>query len=163
MDVMSSAHRQLLVYTFAPGSSFEGQLVGALERIESGGAMRILDVLFVGRDAASGELVAVSMSTDGAAGMVGRLVSFRLERGARERATARVLESPAAGLAQSLAAQLEPGGAVAAILVEHAWEQLLAEAIARLGGAQALNDQVDASEVIDVADRLADIASRQQP
>ena len=33
---------QLLVYSFGPDASFEGQLVGALERIEVGGAMRIL-------------------------------------------------------------------------------------------------------------------------
>ena len=44
------APRQLLAYTFPPGSAFEGQLVGALERIESGGAMRVLDALFVARE-----------------------------------------------------------------------------------------------------------------
>ena len=42
--------RQLLVYTFGPGAGFEGQLVGALERIESGGAIRVLDALFVTRE-----------------------------------------------------------------------------------------------------------------
>src|SRR4051812_30216328 len=33
---------QLLVYRFGPDAEFEGRLVGALERIESGGAMRVL-------------------------------------------------------------------------------------------------------------------------
>ena len=46
---MNPAH--LLVYGFAPGAEFEGRLVGAIERIESGGALRVLDVLFVMRDA----------------------------------------------------------------------------------------------------------------
>ena len=31
---------QLLVYGFAPGAEFEGQLVGAIERIERGGTLR---------------------------------------------------------------------------------------------------------------------------
>ena len=47
---------QLLVYGFAPGAAFEGQLVGAIERIESGGTLRVLDVLFVMRDPNTAEL-----------------------------------------------------------------------------------------------------------
>jgi len=34
---------QLLVYGFGPGAVFEGRLVGALERIESGAALRVRD------------------------------------------------------------------------------------------------------------------------
>lgn len=49
---------QLLIYGFAPGAAFEGQLVGAIERIERGGTLRVLDVLFVMRDADTAELVA---------------------------------------------------------------------------------------------------------
>jgi hypothetical protein len=151
---MSSAGRQLLVYKFPPGSSFEGQLVGALERIESGGTMRILDALFVGREATSGDLVAVSMSTDGAAGMVGRLLSFRLEPDARRKATARTLEGPAGDLAQSIAERLETGSAVVAIVVEHQWERLLGDAIARLGGNKVVSEFVEAGDVAAVSDRL---------
>jgi hypothetical protein len=44
------AYRQLLTYRFGSDSKFEGQLVGALERIESGGAMRVRDGLFVARE-----------------------------------------------------------------------------------------------------------------
>jgi hypothetical protein len=50
---------QLLVYGFAPGAEFEGRLVGAIERIESGGTLRVLDVLFVMRDADTADLVAI--------------------------------------------------------------------------------------------------------
>src|SRR5690242_9899648 len=95
--VMTSTEgpRQLLAYSFPPRSQFEGQLVGALQRIESGGALRILDALFVGREADSGELIAVSLSADGAAGLTGRLLSFRLEPSARAKATERALEGSA--------------------------------------------------------------------
>ena len=54
-----SSPTHLLVYAFAPGGQFEGQLVGAIERIESSGTLRVLDVLFVMRDADTGELIAV--------------------------------------------------------------------------------------------------------
>ena len=47
---------QLLVYGFDPGAEFQGGLVGAIERIESGGNLRVLDVLFVMRDADTNEL-----------------------------------------------------------------------------------------------------------
>jgi len=45
---------QLLVYGFAPGAEFEGQLVGAIEQIERGGTRGGLDVLFVMRGAELG-------------------------------------------------------------------------------------------------------------
>src|SRR3954454_22724662 len=46
---MTTGARQLLAFTFGSDSTFEGQLVGALERIESGGSVRVLDGLFVAR------------------------------------------------------------------------------------------------------------------
>jgi hypothetical protein len=52
--------RQFLAFRFGRHSRFEGQLVGALERIESGGTMRILDGLFVSREPDSGELSAIA-------------------------------------------------------------------------------------------------------
>jgi hypothetical protein len=149
-DLMTADRRQLLAFSFPPGSSFEGQLVGALERIESGGAMRILDALFVGRDAGTGELVAVSLSTDGSAGMIGRLLSFRMEESARRRSTERVLESRAGPMVSSLAAPLAPGAAVAAVLVEHTWSFALGESIGRIGGEQTLSEFVDADEIAEV-------------
>ena len=144
------APRQLLAYRFPPGSGFEGQLVGALERIESGGAMRILDALFVGREQGSGELVAVSMSSQSAAGMVGRLLSFRLEARARRKTTERVLEGRSGDLVRSLAETLEPGAAVAAVLVEHTWELALADSVARIGGTALVSEFVQAETIDDV-------------
>jgi hypothetical protein len=73
---MTSA-TQLLLYGFEPGAAFQGRLVGAIERIEIGETLRVLDVLFVMRDADTGGL-------------------------------------------RPLGDTLEPGGAMAALLVEHA-------------------------------------------
>jgi hypothetical protein len=140
---MTTPSRQLLVYRFPPGSSFQGQLVGALERIESGGSMRILDAMFVGREDPSGDVFAVTMSSDSSAGMISKLLSFRLDSKARVDATTRAIDGPTGPLVQSLASSLEPGAAVTAVLVEHAWEQFLGDAIERLGGAEVDNRRVD--------------------
>ncbi len=47
---MTSGQAQPLVYGFGPGAEFEGRLVGAIERVESGGTLRVLDVLFVSEE-----------------------------------------------------------------------------------------------------------------
>jgi len=138
--------RQLLGYSFPPGFSFEGQLLAALQRIESGGALRILEALFVGRDAESGELIAVSLSGRSAGGMIGKLIGFRLEESARKSQTEETLAGPAGGVVRELASSLEPGAAVAGVLVEHAWAGVLAEAVARLGGSQLTNELLEASD-----------------
>ncbi|MGO9823100.1 MAG: hypothetical protein ACLPTJ_20920 [Solirubrobacteraceae bacterium] len=154
---MPVGSRQLLAYRFPPGSRFEGQLVGALERIESGGTMRILDALFVGRDADSGEVVAVSMSSDGTAGMIGSLLSFRLDDHARQTATDRALEGPAGTVVRAVVETLAPGEALASVLVEHTWAVTLREAIDRLGGSQLLSESGEADEVDNAWDRLASL------
>jgi hypothetical protein len=99
---------QFLLYGFGPDADFEGQLVGALERVESGGALRILDVLFVRRDAASGEIVAVDLQGKGAGGVVGPLLGFRLDESERRRMTERAL---ATGAAAELLGELGAAGA----------------------------------------------------
>ena len=122
------ASRQVLAYTFGSESRFEGQLVGALERIESGGAMRVLEALFVVREPETGELTAVSLS-GGTGGIIGQVLDFRLDPGRRKTATERALSGPAGGTIEALAATLEPGGAFAAVLVEHVWAHTLGEAV----------------------------------
>src|SRR5215472_10081782 len=130
------ASRQLLAYRFGADSKFEGQLVGALERAESGGAMRVLDALFVARDAETGELIAFSLR-GGSAGMIGRLLDFRLDPNARTAATQRALDGEHAEAVQALAETLDVGGAFAAVLVQHVWAETLGIAVEQVGGAEA--------------------------
>ena len=162
MGADSPTIRQLLAYSFPPGSSFEGELVGALERIESGGALRILDALFVSREGDSGELVAVALGADGAAGAIGRLLSFRLDgQSSRAQATERVLRGPRGPLARSLAGRLEPGAALAAVLVEHTWARQLDDAAGRIGGRPLASAFVEAQDIGSVwAELPADVAAR---
>lgn len=157
---MGTGSRQLLAYRFGSDSRFEGQLVGALERIESGGAMRVLDALFVARDPESGDLTAVSLTGEGSGGIIGRLLDFRLEPEGRANSTRRALEGPTGPTVSELGELLEPGHAIAAVLVEHVWADTLDDAVSRIGGTQAASDMVQASALRDVTDRLRSAAAQ---
>jgi hypothetical protein len=140
--------RQLLMYSFPPGSAYEGQLVGALERIESGGTLRILDAVFAGRDPDTGETIAVAMS-GGTAGLVTRLISFRLDAGKRSDTTRQALDGPSGPLIHSLTEELEPGAAVLAVLIEHAWQDVLDGAIKRVQGTAISSDFTEHTRITD--------------
>jgi hypothetical protein len=146
--------RQLLTYRFGSDSRFEGQLVGALERIESGGAMRVLDALFVARAPETGDVTAVALSTDGSGGIIGQLLAFRLDERERQAATSRALEGANGEAVHALADRLVPGNAVAAVIVQHVWADALEDAVARIGGTGVANEFVDTDHVSDLADRL---------
>jgi hypothetical protein len=147
---------QLLVYRFGPGAAFEGRLVGALERIESGGALRILEALFVANDPETGELVVVDLQGD-SGGIVAPLLDFRLEPSKRRRATERALGSdrgvPGEQL-REIGKALEPGTAIVAVLVEHKWASALEDAVSRTGGTPLANSFVDSTELAELAPDL---------
>jgi hypothetical protein len=149
---MRTAPAQLLVYRF-PTQGFEGHLVGALERMEAGGTLRILDVLFVGADPATGEVFAIDLHGSGAGGMVAPLVSFRLDVGERRRATRRVMarDHAAAELIQALGETLAPGDALVAVLVGHEWAHVLGDAVERTGGTALANTFVESASLNELA------------
>ena len=152
--------RQLLLYGFGPQADFEGRLVGALERLESGGALRILDVLFVRRDAESGDIDAIDLHGDGAGGVVAPLLNFRLDEGERRRATERDAARPTPSVVRELGAALEPGGALAAVLVDHVWSDALEDAASRSGGTLLAGDFVDATALSELGPELLAAAGR---
>jgi hypothetical protein len=154
---------QLLLYAFGRDAAFGGGLVGALERIESGGTLRILGALFVESDAETGELVAIDLCGSGAGSLVAPLLGFRLDPSERRRATERAL-SDAGGVpgetVQELGRTLRPGAAMAAVLVEHVWAGALEDAVSRTGGTPLVNEFVDATTLGDVSADLLTAARR---
>jgi hypothetical protein len=146
---------ELLVFGFesASASRFEGQLVGALERAESGGAIRVRDVLFVGRDEA-GELAAVAVR-GGAGGLVAALADARLDEGRRRATTERALTAHAT--LEELGATLEPGAALVAVVIEHVWDVALGDAVARTGGQALAREDVPAGEPPDLPRRALEL------
>src|SRR4051812_34318568 len=138
---------QLLTYGFGPGATFEGQVLGALERLESGGTLRILDALFIQSDPETGEIVAANLRGDGAGGIVAPLLTFRLDPAERRRITEKTLADSSRGIpgetVRAIGAALAPGVSVAAVLVDHSWLQALHEAVSRTGGTLVASDFVD--------------------
>ena len=151
---------QLLVYSFGPEARFEGQLVGALERIESGGTLRIVDALFVGNDPETGEVVAVDLHADGIGGALTQVLDFRLDRGERRRITERLLGTgdARANALRGLADALRPGTGLFAVIVEHAWMRTVGEAVTRTGGQPVVNEFVDSAKISDLSPKLSDAA-----
>ncbi len=145
-DSPPSAH--LLVYGFGPDLYMEGEFVGALERIESDGG-RILDVLFLQSDPATGDVSAFALSGGAIGKLVVPILDFRLDAGRRRRMTERVLRDGTGGMTgedvKAIAGRLEPGSAIAAALLQHASVEPLHEAASRLGGAPLENRQVAAT------------------
>jgi len=146
--------QQLLLYSFGPDANFEGQLVGAFERIQSGGALRVLDALFVTNDPETGELIAIDLG-GGAGGIVADLLDFRLDPASRRRATERALSPHASGLPaealHKLGEALDPGAAMLALLLEHAWAETLEDAVSRSGGTPLASEFVDATTLAELA------------
>jgi hypothetical protein len=158
---MADCARQLLVFKFGGGSRFEGQLVGALERIEIGGSMRVLDGLFVARESESGELSAILLSDLPPSRVTSRLLDFRLADRARRAATQATIGGAAGDAVRRLAALLGPGAAIAALLIEHKpaaasvdVADALADAVARLGGTEIVNDRLHADRITELTSRV---------
>jgi hypothetical protein len=147
---MELPSRQLLVFGFSAHAAFEGQLVGALERVESGGAVRILEVFFVAADEATGEPVAIHLR-GGTGGLIAKLLDFRLDPAARRKAAERALgEDGGDGIPEvlrDLGKALEPGTALAAVLVEHLWARALEDAVARVTGRPLASEFVVAAKL----------------
>ena len=154
---------QLLAYRFDPGAEFQGQLVGALERIESGGTLRIREVLFVARDPEAGELLAVAARGRQQGSLVAPLLGFRLDPAERRRATERALRAYDRGSEPNplrlLAETLAPGAAVAAVLVEHMWAHAIDDAVGRTGGAALLSTFVAGTELAELSSELVAAAA----
>lgn len=146
--------RQLLIHRFDADARFQGQLAGALERMESGGTLRIVEALFLSRDAETGELVALDLHSRGAGSLVSPLLDFRLKAGERERATARALDAGGGDALRVVGAALVPGAAITAVLVEHTWAQVLDDAVSRSGGTAVRSGFVEADTLADAVELL---------
>jgi hypothetical protein len=155
-----AAAQQLLTYSFPAQADYGGLLLGALQRVESGGAIRVLEILFVARGDGPQEIAAISRRSDSSAGMIGQLIGFRLEDSARAQETEQALNGPAGDLVRELAAALEPGCAVVGLLVEHTWAHVLSDAVARTGGAPFASELLEPTEVPEAWARLPSEVSR---
>jgi hypothetical protein len=148
----------LRVYRFDPGTVFEGGLVGAVERMKLGRDTKLLDALFVTHDPGSGGLAAVDLASGGAGGTFASMLDFRLDAGRRHAITERTLAEHRGGvprpLIEAIAATLEAGAAIVAVLHTGGAPTVLDEAVARSHGRLIANDPVDAQSLAQAGPQL---------
>ena len=158
---------RLRVYRFDPGAVFEGGLLTAIERMEIGDEANLLDALFVGRDATSGALQAVDLSTGGADTTFASLLDFRLDPARRRALTERTLAEHPGGvprpLIEAIAGTLDAGGAIFAVLQTGPTATVLEEAVARCGGRSIADEPVDAGALAQAGPQLRTVAASPSP
>jgi hypothetical protein len=133
---------QLLAIGFGPGANFEGRIMDELSRLERQETIRILDLLFVHKDAESGDLLALDYQGEELGAIVGALLGFEFEgdeeRAAGQRQEGEAVEGHAFGLSvgeiEGMAGSLSPGSSAGFLLVEHVWARDLKRAIRGTGG-----------------------------
>src|ERR671910_3378919 len=70
---------QLVAIGFTPEAEFEGRIMDELERLERHQTIRILDLLFVGKDAETGDILALDYQGEELGAIVGALLGFEFE------------------------------------------------------------------------------------
>ena len=128
---------QLVAMGFPPEAEFEGRIMAELERLERHETIRILDLLFVGKDAETGDLLALDYQGEDLGAIVGALLGFEFD-GEQPNGTTEDIQGHAFGLSrtemQEMAASLEPGNSAGFLLVEHVWARDLKSAVRDAGG-----------------------------
>jgi len=153
---VSDEPAQLLLYRFAPGVAFQGQLAGVLERMEAGDALRVLDVVVVGADGASGDTFAIRLRGGRAGGWTAALLDFRLDAAGRAKATRRALEQQDehGALIRELAEIVSPGETLVALLIGHAWLHALRHTVTGSAGHELLNAPVGPATLAELRPQL---------
>ena len=127
---------QLLAVGFDPDARFEGRIMDELANLERHETIRILDLLFVGKDAETGDLLALDYQGEELGAIVGALLGFDFE--GEQPSEVSEIEGHAFGLSegdiQEIAASLHPGSSAGFLLIEHVWARDLKRAIRDAGG-----------------------------
>jgi hypothetical protein len=129
---------QMVAFGFGPEAEFKGRIMEELARLEEERTIRILDLLFVLKDAETEELVALDYQGEDLGAIIGALLGFRFEGDAGEPDADADVDAHAFGLSteqiEGIAGSLEPGHAAALLLLEHVWARDLKRAIRETGG-----------------------------
>jgi uncharacterized membrane protein len=128
---------QMIALAFGPDADFEGKVIDELAKLESERTIRLLDLLFVHKDAESGELLTMDHQGEGLGAIAGALLGFEFG-GTGERLREEGAGDRAFGLTQAemddMARSLEPGHSASFLLIEHVWARDLKRALRDAGG-----------------------------
>ena len=122
------------------------------------GEAELLDALFVAHDASSGALAAVDLASAGADGSFASMLDFRLDADRRRAITERTLANHGGGvprpLVEEMAATLEAGAAIFAVLYTGSAPTALEDAVARCHGRLIADDPVNAGALAQIGPQL---------
>ena len=149
---------RLRAYHFPPDADFEGRLVGAVERMLLTADAGLCDALFVTRDARTGEPLAIDLATARGGGTAAAMLDFRLDERRRRALTSTTLARGAGGVDRAViaevAAALEPGAAILAVLATAEPTAALQDAVTRTGGKLVADEPVGATRLADLEPRI---------
>ena len=127
---------QLLNIGFEPGANFEGRIADELARLESDRTIRVLDLLFIGRDTDSNEIVVLEHQEESMGAIVGALLGLQLDGEEQQEHSFGFSEAEI----EQTGAGLDPGGAAGLMLIEHVWARDLKRAVRDAGGRMLSQD-----------------------
>jgi hypothetical protein len=135
---MSMGPLEYLVVAF-PGSRFKGDIIPALKRVVDNGTIRVIDLVFVRKDA-SGNVTEVELEdldlqeeADGFSSVVGEISGLFAEDDIFQ-----------------VAESLDNGSSAALLLVEHLWATEFRDAVVAAGGVLVASERIP-KETVDRA------------
>ena len=128
-----SAPLQVIALSFSRDAGAEDRILAEVDRLRGRGVLRLLDMLFVAK-AQDGSIERLAIGDDEDFGTLLAAVVPFADGGAAVSPSGDGLAAFDPADAQALAGSLEPGTAVAFLLVEHHWAAPLFDAIAETGG-----------------------------
>ena len=130
---------QMIALTFRLDADAESRLLAEVDRIEGRGVLRVLDMVFLAKgQEGTVEGLEVGDGEDFGS-LLGSILPFGTGNGDR-RAVGNGAVSSGVATVQALADSLEPGSAVALLLVEHLWAGPLLDAVSAAGGTLISDD-----------------------
>jgi hypothetical protein len=129
---------QLIAVGFGPQANFQGRVLAELVALEEKDTLRVLDLLFVHKDAESKELVVADYEGEEMGAIVGALLGFEFEGEPAADAEPAPGHGHAFGLTpeeiHAFGERLEPGHSAGFLLIEHVWARDLKRALRDAGG-----------------------------
>jgi uncharacterized membrane protein len=150
---------QLVAIGFPPEAEFEGRIMAEIERLESHETIRVLDLLFVAKDAETGDLLALDYQGEDSGAIVGALLGFEFQDDSGQpNGSTEGTGDHAFGLSQSEihdeGASLDPGSSAGFVLIEHVWARDLKDAIRDAGGSPLGESFLTPEDLAEVAFEL---------
>jgi len=142
---------QLLNIGFEPGANFEGRIADELAKLQSERTIRVLDLLFIGRDTDSDEIVVLEHQEESMGAIVGALLGLQLDGEATDEHSFGFTQDEI----EQMGAGLDPGGAAGLMLIEHVWARDLKRAVRDAGGRMLGQDFLTPETVAAVEPQLA--------